>query len=98
MGRTHTPRRGKESMHSHLAAHRTRRTAVISNAARVAAGDAARRKFGTDCFVHADGFQHLRLQRAVNVVTMATTNAWSGGKLLRYGRLREPLSGLSRAA
>ena len=71
--------------------------AVISSADRVAAGNEAIRKFDTDCFVLDDGFQHLRLDRDLNIVTIDATNPWDGGRLLPYGRLREPLSGLSRA-
>ncbi len=72
-------------------------SAVISNADRVAGGNEAIKQFDTDCFVLDDGFQHLRLQRDLNIVTIDATNPWGGGNLLPYGRLREPLSGLSRA-
>lgn len=71
--------------------------AVISNADRIAAADGAIKHLGTDCFVLDDGFQHLRLERDLNIVTIDATNPWGGGHLLPYGRLREPLSGLSRA-
>jgi tetraacyldisaccharide 4'-kinase len=71
--------------------------AVISSADRVAAGDEALRQFNTDCFVLDDGFQHLRLERDLNIVTIDATNPWGGRHLLPYGRLREPLSGLRRA-
>jgi tetraacyldisaccharide 4'-kinase len=71
--------------------------AVISSADRIAAGNEAIRQFSTDCFVLDDGFQHLRLERDLNIVTIDATNPWGGGHLLPYGRLREPLSGLSRA-
>jgi tetraacyldisaccharide 4'-kinase len=72
-------------------------SAVISNADRVAAGNEAIKQFGSDCFVLDDGFQHLRLQRDLNIVTIDATNPWGGRNLLPYGRLREPLSGLNRA-
>ena len=71
--------------------------AVISSADRVAAGTEAIEQFDTDCFVLDDGFQHLRLERDLNIVTIDATNPWGGGHLLPYGRLREPLSGLKRA-
>ncbi len=80
-----------------LATNLTGVSAVISNADRVAAGNEAIKQFGADCFVLDDGFQHLRLQRDLNIVTIDATNPWGGGNLLPYGRLREPLSGLSRA-
>ena len=71
--------------------------AVISSADRIAAGQEAIKDFGSDCFVLDDGFQHLRLARDLNIVTIDATNPWGGGHLLPYGRLREPPSGLSRA-
>ncbi|HKR11417.1 MAG TPA: tetraacyldisaccharide 4'-kinase [Pyrinomonadaceae bacterium] len=71
--------------------------AVIADADRIAAGREAIAQFNPDCFVLDDGFQHLRLQRDLNIVTIDATNPWGGGHLLPYGRLREPLSGLSRA-
>src|SRR5688572_23023253 len=71
--------------------------AVICNADRISAGRYAIESFGTDCFILDDGFQHLRLARDLNIVTIDATNPWGGGQLLPYGRLREPLSGLRRA-
>lgn len=71
--------------------------AVISNADRISAGRYAIEAFDTDCFVLDDGFQHLRLARDLNIVTIDATNPWGGGRLLPHGFLREPLSGLIRA-
>lgn len=71
--------------------------AVISNANRVSAGRYAIETFNTDGFVLDDGFQHLRLARDLNIVTIDATNPWGGGQLLPHGLLREPLSGLARA-
>jgi tetraacyldisaccharide 4'-kinase len=52
---------------------------------------------GIECFVLDDGFQHLQLARDVDVVLIDATNPFGGGRLLPAGRLREPLSALSRA-
>ncbi len=71
--------------------------AVISDADRFAAGKWAMKELGSDAFVLDDGFQHLRLARDLNVVTIDATRPWGGGQLLPYGRLREPRHGLSRA-
>jgi tetraacyldisaccharide 4'-kinase len=71
--------------------------AVISNAKRISAGRYAIENFNTECFVMDDGFQHLRLARDLNIVTIDATNPWGGGQLLPHGYLREPLSGLIRA-
>ena len=71
--------------------------AVICNPDRVAAGNWAIENLKADVFVLDDGFQHLRLARDLNIVTVDATNPWGGGRLLPYGRLREPTTGLSRA-
>ena len=80
-----------------LATKLTGKAAVISSADRIAAGEEAIKDFGTECFVLDDGFQHLRLARDLNIVTIDATNPWGGGQLLPYGRLREAREGLSRA-
>ena len=71
--------------------------AVVSNPDRAAAGEWAIKNLGSEVFVLDDGFQHLRLSRDLNIVTLDATNPWGGGSLLPYGRLREPRAGLSRA-
>src|SRR5260370_21135627 len=71
--------------------------AVISDANRAPAGKGAIKHLSTDCFVLDAGFQHLRLARNLNIVTIDATNPWGGGNLLPYGRLREPRSSLRRA-
>src|SRR4051812_34185752 len=35
-----------------------------------------------DCFILDDGFQHHRLARDINIVTIDVTDPWGGGKLL----------------
>jgi len=80
-----------------LATKLTGQAAVISSADRIAAAEEAIKDFGTECFVLDDGFQHLRLARDLNVVTIDATNPWGGGRLLPHGRLREAPEGLSRA-
>jgi tetraacyldisaccharide 4'-kinase len=71
--------------------------AVISNPDRVAAAEWAIPNLGTGVFVLDDGFQHLRIGRDLDIVTIDATNPFGGGELLPNGRLREPLAGLSRA-
>jgi tetraacyldisaccharide 4'-kinase len=71
--------------------------AVVSNPDRLAAGEWALKNLGTEVLVLDDGFQHLRLARDLDIVTIDATNPWGGGTLLPYGRLREPRAGLSRA-
>ena len=71
--------------------------AVISDPNRIAAALDAVKHLHTTCFVLDDGFQHLRLARDLDIVTIDATKPWGGGRLLPEGRLREPLSGLGRA-
>ena len=71
--------------------------AVVSNPDRAAAGKWAIKNLGSEVFVLDDGFQHLRLSRDLDIVTVDASNPWGGGSLLPYGRLREPRAGLSRA-
>lgn len=71
--------------------------AVISDADRVAAARWAQKSLGSEVFILDDGFQHLRIARDLDIVTLDGTDPWGGGRLLPYGRLREPVRGLSRA-
>jgi tetraacyldisaccharide 4'-kinase len=71
--------------------------AVISDADRVSAARWARAALGSEVFILDDGFQHLRIARDLNILTIDATNPWGGGRLLPRGRLREPLGGLARA-
>jgi tetraacyldisaccharide 4'-kinase len=71
--------------------------AVICDLDRFSAGKWATKELAADVFVLDDGFQHLRLARNLNIVTIDATNPWGRGHVLPYGRLREPRRGLSRA-
>ena len=44
-----------------------------------------------------DGFQHRRLHRDLDIVTVDATNPFGYGRLLPRGLLREPISSLQRA-
>ena len=50
-----------------------------------------------DAFVLDDGFQHLPLHRDADIVLVDCTDPFGGGACPPGGRLREPLSALSRA-
>ena len=73
------------------------RVSVVSDADRAAASRWASRELGAEAFVLDDGFQHLRLFRDLDVVTIDATDPWGGRRLLPAGRLREPLRNLRRA-
>ena len=71
--------------------------AVVSDRDRVAAARWARERLGSEVFVLDDGFQHLRVKRELDIVTVDATNPFGGGRLLPQGRLRESQASLRRA-
>jgi tetraacyldisaccharide 4'-kinase len=60
-------------------------------------GQLLEREFGVDVVVLDDGFQHVRLDRRIDIVLVDALDPFGGGYPLPLGRLREPLAGLSRA-
>ena len=73
------------------------RAAVICDPDRVSAALWAVENFKSDAFVLDDGFQHLRVARNLNILTIDATNPWGNGKLLPAGILRESPAELTRA-
>lgn len=71
--------------------------AVVSDANRVAAARWAIEHLRSDAFILDDGFQHLRIARDLNILTIDATDPWGGMRLLPRGRLREPPGELKRA-
>jgi tetraacyldisaccharide 4'-kinase len=69
---------------------------VVVDADRVRGGAEALR-LGADVVLLDDGFQHLRLERDLDVVLIDAGDPWGGGRLPPLGRLREPLGALERA-
>lgn len=55
------------------------------------------RRQGVECFILDDGFQHLCLERDVDIVLLDATSPFDTGALLPAGGLREPPSALGRA-
>ncbi len=71
--------------------------AVVSDRDRTAAARWAMKNLGSDAFILDDGFQHLRIERDLDIVTIDASEPWGGRSLLPQGRLREPASALQRA-
>jgi len=71
---------------------------VVVNPDRVAGALQAVNEFGSQVLVMDDGFQHRRLQRDLDIVTIDSTNPFGYGKILPAGLLREPVSALKRAS
>ena len=55
-------------------------------------------RLGADVLVLDDGFQHLRLERDLDLVLIDAADPWGGGRLPPVGRLREPLTAIRRAS
>lgn len=55
------------------------------------------KQYGSQILILDDGFQHRRLHRDLDIVTLDATNPWGYGRLFPRGMLREPVSSLSRA-
>jgi len=53
---------------------------------------------GVDVFLLDDGYQHVQLARDVNLLLMDAAQPLGGEMLLPAGRLREPVSAMSRAS
>ncbi len=71
------------------------RVPVIVGEDRYRAGQFAEQRFGPQLHLLDDGFQHRRLARDFDIVLVTATDA--DDALLPAGKLREPLSSLSRA-
>ena len=54
-------------------------------------------RFDLDVMILDDGFQHLQLERQVDIVLIDALAPFGGGALFPLGRLREPLASLERA-
>jgi tetraacyldisaccharide 4'-kinase len=70
---------------------------VVVSPDRVKAGLFALERFAPDVVILDDAFQHVRLERDINIVLMDSKEGFGNGYLLPRGVLREPVSGLKRA-
>jgi len=70
---------------------------VIVNPNRVGSADEAVNKFNAKVLIMDDGFQHRRLVRDLDIVTIDATRPFGYGKMLPAGLLREPVTSLKRA-
>jgi tetraacyldisaccharide 4'-kinase len=70
---------------------------VILSKKRYRAGLLAHKKYDTDFYIMDDGFQHVRLERDLDLVLMDASNPFGNEQLLPGGPLREPVDHLARA-
>jgi len=71
---------------------------VIVCSSRLESAQVAVRQFGAQVIILDDGFQHIKLRRDFDVVLWDFNDKPEKAMLVPSGRLREPLSGLSRAS
>jgi tetraacyldisaccharide 4'-kinase len=60
-------------------------------------GKLLEQQFGADVLLLDDGFQHVRLDRQVDIVLIDALDPFRGSEVFPLGRLREPLNQLRRA-
>jgi len=77
-----------------MMANRLKDVPVIVGKNRFEAGRLAIRKFDPDVIVLDDGFQHLNLQRDLDLVLLDYRKPFGNGHLLPRGGMREPASAL----
>ena len=70
---------------------------IVISRDRYIAGSFAHEKFGTNFFILDDGFQHLALNRDLDIVLIDAESAFGNGQLLPWGPLREPIDQLAKA-
>lgn len=73
------------------------RTPLLIGQDRVKNAERAIKEHGAKTLILDDGFQHLRLKRDLDIVTIDATDYSANGPMVPSGILREPLSGLKRA-
>jgi tetraacyldisaccharide 4'-kinase len=88
------PRVGDEPF---LLARRLPGVQVIMAADRKAGCEVAIGEFGAEVILLDDGFQHLKVERDLDILLVDGTNPFGYGYLLPRGLLREPVSALRRA-
>ncbi len=70
---------------------------VIQNPDRIAAARRAVDEMGADFIILDDAFQHRRIGRDVDLLTVDARVPFGNGRVLPAGILREPISGIKRA-
>lgn len=73
------------------------KTSIVVDPDRTAGAQKAITQHGAKALVLDDGFQHRRINRSLNILTLDATCPFGYGHVLPAGLLREPLSGVRRA-
>ena len=80
-----------------LLAHKLENIPIVVGSSKYEAGYMMIEKFQPDVIVMDDGFQHLSLNRDLDIVLVNSKDIRSDHKLIPSGKLREPISNLNRA-
>lgn len=80
-----------------LLASRFPKAIIVVGRDRFGAAECAIRDHAADLILLDDGFQHLRLQRDLNLLLLDARAPYGNGRVLPAGYLREPVSARSRA-
>lgn len=81
----------------YLLARRNPHSVIIAAALRRDGVKAAVEKFGADVVLLDDGFQHLAMERDLDIVLLDSRAPFGNGQVLPAGILREPVSAMERA-
>ncbi len=81
----------------YLLARRLKNIPVLVGRNRCKSGKLADQRFHTQVAVLDDGYQHMQLERDLNILLVDGREGFSRSRLFPLGSLREPLKGLSRA-
>lgn len=73
------------------------RVPILVSPDRVKAGDQAVTYYHSRLLILDDGFQHLKLERDLDIVLVNACDPFGGGDVLPLGNMREPLSALACA-
>lgn len=81
-----------------LIAQSLRGIPVITGLQRIITGKAGINQFGANVLICDDAFQHRQIFRDINLVLLDSQSPLGNKHILPRGRLREPITGLSRAS
>ncbi|SDP04845.1 tetraacyldisaccharide 4'-kinase [Desulforhopalus singaporensis] len=70
---------------------------VLTGKKRIHPCNEALKRFQVDCIILDDGFQHMAVERDLNIVLFDATFLAGNSRVLPAGHLREPVSSLKRA-
>ena len=81
----------------YLLAKKLKRVPVVISKSRYEAGLLTQEKHGTDFYILDDGFQHIALEKDLDIVLLDATRPFGNLHLLPWGPLREPVHHMERA-